>query len=113
MLQRVGSDNMAALVICNCGEGAFDLDSICALYCIDLSTVSQHILCGIILTLLAERHQLNVSRSYSIGSDLRVRVPPAAEYEYEYENAVNWEISHCRCPISRFARARFEGGFSR
>jgi len=85
MLQRVGSDSIAAIVICNCREGAFDLDSICTLYCIDLSTVSQHILCGIILTLLAERHQLNVSRSYSIGNDLRVRVPPAAEYEYEYE----------------------------
>jgi len=33
--------------------------------------------------------------SYSFGGDLRVRVPPAAEYEYE--NAFNWEISHCRC----------------
>jgi len=32
--------------------------------------------------------------SYSIGSDLRVRVPPAAEYEYE--NAINLEISRSR-----------------
>lgn len=24
-----------------------------------------------------------------------LRVPPAAEYEYE--NAVNWEVSRCRC----------------
>ena len=32
--------------------------------------------------------------AYSISSDLRARVPPAAEYEYE--NAINLEISRSR-----------------
>ncbi len=36
------------------------------------------------------------SYSYSIRTGQRVRVPPAAEYEYEYENAVIPSVWHLK-----------------